>query len=970
MSAETRTRWRVCVPPSGPRYFFNLDSGETLWAPPPQIDASRIPIFSEADEEAVADSDLVPVEEVAAALTSASAHPGGDKVSGEPTPVICSHVSGVSASNAATPAARVSPQIVGLLRELVATEVAGAAGSTMLSPLWDVCREALQSLLLDAAPLSSPQLPIAPAFARGRCFPGVADLEEEHAWRVRRTASSGGGEGELYYANELSGETTWAAPEHYIDVEEAACPWPLLEGTAEACAAAGAGAAGSAANLARMLRALATEEQAAGVLPHLASCSAAWEQATRTPPHRAALAAAAVDAGAARASTRPTGAGLTELAAAIQSSDATQLHRSLLQLRAFTAATLGESDEASGGGASGWVPRVVASLTGSSPRGGLRERDFAGCRRLWSLHLESTSFSLPRCLRSLVRPALPSPTQLEAAETLVLLGRACHAAALELLLAGAPAGEEVPERVQPSGLAQLAAVVVRGLQAELTGPHTWALLAHRALGSSSGTDDIAASGVGAAGASAAPLTEPRWRAAVAAAFSARVAGDCADNAKRWLLLFSAVCQYLTRSAVQAAVASAMAIAASAAPHQREALSTRSRLCSVSEDSLPWAQVTLAFLASLNPPSADDVPGTDGGDFAAVEGAGARHRHSRSAASSISSLSGAADPLTPAVLQACVALHRMAEVAICGVQQGSHADADAGACSTAAPDLHAALGSLPEAFGLVTPVVEAFAGWIREAMEGAEGEAAARPGSPPPAAHLMLSSQLVASLAAPPPDGAWREIEAAGGAGLPRDADATDGQPLLDEDYLPLQAGAAAASVLRVQRALDAAQRAAAGDSCASDAAAAAASEPLPAFPHGQWRGQRLATVSFLCALLELRPSLDALFFSSDLRVLVDVVLQELSDLSVADCSRLAWLRLLKTLLLRSQWYEGSRTPASGGRAARGSGASDGQYRVSDVCAVLSAIFDPTASLASGLPACVREAAGQVLHACREVLQEP
>jgi hypothetical protein len=864
---------------------------------------------------------------------------------------------------------------VGLLRELAATEVAGAAGTTILSPLWGVCREALQSLLLGAAPLSSPQLPIAPAFARGRCFPGNADLEDEHAWRGRRTASSGGGEGERYYANELSGETTWTAPAQYVDVEEAACPWPLLEGAVEACAGAGDGAAGGAANLAHMLRALATEEQAAGVLPRLAICDSAWKQAIQTQP-RACAVAAANDCGAAGAGTRPVDAGFTELAAAIQSSDATQLHRSLLQLRAFTAATLGESDSISGGGDSDWVPRVVASLTGASPRSGLRERDFAVCRRLWCLHLEADTFTLPRCLRCLLHAALPSPTQLEAAETLVLLGRGCHAAALELLLAGAPAAGGAAERVHLSGLAQLAAAVVRGLQAELTGPHTWALLAHRALGSSRGAADGATVGVCAAGAPDVPLSMPRWRAAAAATFSARVAGDCADNAKRWLQLFSTVCQYLTRSAVQSAVASATAAAvagaeAASARHSAGALSVCSRLSSVSEDSLPWAQLTLAFLASLNPPGADDVPGTDGGDVDAEEGAGARHRHSRSAASSISSLSGAADPLTPAVLQACVSLHRMAEVAICGVQRTSHGDG--GGSSAAAPDLHAALGSLSEAFGLVTPVVEAFAGWLREAMEGAEGEAAARPGSPPPAAHLMLSLQLVTSLAAPPPDGAWRDIEAVGGAGSLRGADAAGGQSLLDEDYLPLQAEAAAASILRVQQALGAAQSAAAGESYTAGVASAAASEPLPAFPHGQWRGQRLATVSFLCALLELRPSLDALFFSSDLRVLVDVVLQELSDLSVADCSRLAWLRLLKTLLLRSQWYEGSSTPVrdkGGGSAARGSGASDGQYRLADVCAVLSAIFDPTASLASGLPACVREAAGQVLHACREVLQEP
>lgn len=56
--------------------------------------------------------------------------------------------------------------------------------------------------------------------------------------------------------------------------------------------------------------------------------------------------------------------------------------------------------------------------------------------------------------------------------------------------------------------------------------------------------------------------------------------------------------------------------------------------------------------------------------------------------------------------------------------------------------------------------------------------------------------------------------------------------------------------------------------------------------------RRLAAVSLCTALLQ-SPSASALFFSSDVEVLVRVCLQQLEDLPPADTARLAFLRLLR-----------------------------------------------------------------------------
>jgi hypothetical protein len=90
------------------------------------------------------------------------------------------------------------------------------------------------------------------------------------------------------------------------------------------------------------------------------------------------------------------------------------------------------------------------------------------------------------------------------------------------------------------------------------------------------------------------------------------------------------------------------------------------------------------------------------------------------------------------------------------------------------------------------------------------------------------------------------------------------------------------------------------------------------------------------------------------QVLVDVILRELSDLPVSDHMRICWLRLLKAVLLHSQWYAPRVTD---------------RYRHADICSTLASLFDVSAALASGIPREVRNSAEETLVACRDVLEE-
>lgn len=90
------------------------------------------------------------------------------------------------------------------------------------------------------------------------------------------------------------------------------------------------------------------------------------------------------------------------------------------------------------------------------------------------------------------------------------------------------------------------------------------------------------------------------------------------------------------------------------------------------------------------------------------------------------------------------------------------------------------------------------------------------------------------------------------------------------------------------------------------------------------------------------------------QVLIDVMLRELQDLPVLDHLRICWLKLMKAVLLQSQWFD-----AKGGC---------GRYRDEDISSTLGALFDVSTALSAGLPVDVRAMAEEVLIACRDVLE--
>jgi hypothetical protein len=98
----------------------------------------------------------------------------------------------------------------------------------------------------------------------------------------------------------------------------------------------------------------------------------------------------------------------------------------------------------------------------------------------------------------------------------------------------------------------------------------------------------------------------------------------------------------------------------------------------------------------------------------------------------------------------------------------------------------------------------------------------------------------------------------------------------------------------------------------------------------------------------LPPSQPHLFFSTDLRVLVDIVLRELVDLPEDEPLRADFLHLLTDLLLLTQWL------------------SDGSYRRGDIVVVVSELV--TSGAFDKLEA-VRQAAQLLLVECRDLLEE-
>jgi len=115
--------------------------------------------------------------------------------------------------------------------------------------------------------------------------------------------------------------------------------------------------------------------------------------------------------------------------------------------------------------------------------------------------------------------------------------------------------------------------------------------------------------------------------------------------------------------------------------------------------------------------------------------------------------------------------------------------------------------------------------------------------------------------------------------------------------------------------------------------------------------QVTAAASLLRRLLHpgsLPPCAASLFFTSDLRVLVDICLRETVDLPESDPQRAEFLFLLKDVLLCTQWH------------------AQGAYRADDVVRVVSDLVTSGAADAVGA---VREAAEDLLVECRDLLDD-
>jgi len=134
------------------------------------------------------------------------------------------------------------------------------------------------------------------------------------------------------------------------------------------------------------------------------------------------------------------------------------------------------------------------------------------------------------------------------------------------------------------------------------------------------------------------------------------------------------------------------------------------------------------------------------------------------------------------------------------------------------------------------------------------------------------------------------------------------------------------------------------------------------YPYGDERSV-FATLDFiqLMSMVRLRPTQpnsrmsilatapQFLFFTTDLKVLVDVVLREIEDLPPEHRVRASFVNVLGVLMLRSQWA----TEAS-------------MYRAADIGASLEALVDDDAM--ERLHPDVVEAANSVLDMCGDLLE--
>lgn len=620
---------------------------------------------------------------------------------------------------------------------------------------------------------------------------------------------------------------------------------------------------------------------------------------------------------------------------------------------------------------------------------------------------------LTRVARS---PSIPPPTALVACQCLCALATAVDARVLDHWIFPAPsrarsasdAAVAAKASVAGAGAAAAAAgpqalgavihAAVRGLVACLTGPAAWAQGFASAAAAVFSSKTPATTGAAMAETDSNTVTD-KLQAAVAAALQPAATGLRLSAAASWLQILECALQHAADRVVSVAAAVATA---PGTPASSSAGSGDSCIAAVQEGCIPWAALTAVLLACIGAEEASAAAataavsaegiasgraafGAGGPAHAASASSSApvvRSRSSSSITASAASAAMSASPLLTPVTQCLAALHRLFEVAVYSgageaiAATASSTSAASGSSGGAAGEARAALEALPDTFGLVTPIVEeaAAATVARHRNGGADASCAAGSGalagghsgadSPsasagaarldgsgalvlPTAVRGALASALVSVLAAPPADAERRRRSRrlsrsrpvaarhgavataasaeSGGAG------SRSGPVLLDAVFLPLQAPV--------------------------DSSDAAAASPAFSSSNGQWRGQRLAAASLLCALLEC-PSAEptTLLYASDATCLVDVVLAELRDLPPGDHARAAWLRLLKSVLLRSQWGVPSELAAGLGR-----------YRLPDIATALSGLGSHSAVLSNGVPESVRQVASLTLEAAADVL---
>ena len=200
--------WRRCLPAPGQRpYYFNIIFQTTQWDLPAGLTEANVADFTEADEAAVNEADLVPVEDLVPAPATAAV-----VLAPEPALAPTSSDHSLLSSNVGPAPTAPTTEVEPDLEPISAI----AAADAMPAPLPELPpASSPESLLAEFAGFPSsflPTLPHPPLPAV--CSRGIGDdaCPPDYAWEARHMPSSGHETGELYFLNPRTGAQAWEPP--------------------------------------------------------------------------------------------------------------------------------------------------------------------------------------------------------------------------------------------------------------------------------------------------------------------------------------------------------------------------------------------------------------------------------------------------------------------------------------------------------------------------------------------------------------------------------------------------------------------------------------------------------------------------------------------------------------------------------------------------------------------------------------